>query len=114
MEIDTEKTDIEREKVAGNDWRWGGVTSFIMDGDMVAEVNLVKTCGSYYSTKKLPREDKVDKTNIGDKPDEFERVGVASICTDPTNGSPEALYDIFLNERTGEWTSHEVSVEVNG
>lgn len=99
------------EKIAGSEMNWGGVTSFVINGDEVVEVNAVKTSGSYYRTVKFTEDNKVDKSNIGDNPEEFHTVGVAAICTDPTEGNPRELFEIYANEDK-EWTYHEVKAEV--
>lgn len=99
-------------KLAGNNWKWGGVTSFVVDDYSVVKVNLVKTCGSYYEPVTLTREDKVDKSKIGDEPGRFDPVGIASICTDPTSGKPEEVFEIYVDSETEEWTYHELQVEV--
>lgn len=96
----------------GGTWSWLGIESFIINGSgdsdpSVEGVTAYRSSGHQYRQITLEADDKEDRSVIGDEPDTFQPIGMASVYPDhgSPHDSPEYPIEIYANEDGSRWTA---------
>lgn len=96
----------------GGTWSWLGIESFIIDGSGVSDpsiegVTAYRSSGHQYRQITLEDDGKEDRSVIGDEPDTFQSIGMASVYPDhgSPHDSPGYPIEIYANEDGSRWTA---------
>lgn len=106
------------EKENGGTWTWLGIESYVIDptSHVVKSATAYRSSGHHYRLVELEADDKVDQSVIGDEPDTFESIGVASVYSEPSpdasRSSADIVTEIYANEDGSRWTALELLNDV--